>query len=896
MDDLSGLTWTSDAPKKPTPQYLGSELRSSPPVSRGSTPFSQPSARPVSPVKSSTAGGDSFASLVSFGSGANEKNLSLAERQRRLAEQKAREEEERRTKLASQYGDGNSGDFWNRLEMAGSSRSGGSGLSGDNSKQAVPGDDEDDILAAFNASAPVDKSSHFPVPSSSASPAPDSTSRSGQRYASSSGNAPVLMDDDDDPFGLANLKPKPATQQSTNPQDLDDEDILGPLSKPVSEFQRQQQASPPQIVREETLSTTADETLDKRLAELVDMGFPIEDSRRALAETESGTDVQAAVGWLLQRAHEESRRKAEAKDMRRTRQVADMDPYRETSAGKEPGRTRESGNPAWMRSNDSGYPSRSRTSSRDRRPAADKDPAQLASEFGNNLFKSANSLWKTGTRRMQQVVQELNAPADPSQPRWMRHATETVTYEERKVESGRGANRGKAINSPSGDLMTDEAMMLDAPRPSQVKPPRSSSTPRHAPPDMAQHTSRSPVPFSGQQLPRTQIGRPSIPRDPSKTRLNRLNADEDAAQAYVSPSRRRRPAPNSTVPSEPQPDLLEQSGPPPKPKRPPTASPVNKPLPSRPSAPLQLRPKAVARNIPQIQPSALQTCIQQRQKGSDAFKRGDYSAAHTSYSNALSSVPETHPIAIILLANRALTGLKIGEPKSAIGDADRAIKIIGPAKGESETIDFGNGEPIKDMKEFFGKVLMRKAEALEQLERWAEAAKVWQEAVESGHGGSSSIQGRNRCEKAAGVRQLSSPSTPSPRPNGTPSKPARPPVKRPPVAPSAKPAEAVSRLRAANEAADRADNERFALADSVEARINAWKGGKQDNLRALLASLDNILWPETQWKKINMSELLLPNKVKIQYMKGIAKVHPDKVRSSGLIKCFTLLTRAFRYL
>jgi len=59
--------------------------------------------------------------------------------------------------------------------------------------------------------------------------------------------------------------------------------------------------------------------------------------------------------------------------------------------------------------------------------------------------------------------------------------------------------------------------------------------------------------------------------------------------------------------------------------------------------------------------------------------------------------------------------------------------------------------------------------------------------------------------------------------------------------------------------------------------LMAWKGGKQDNLRALLASLDSVLWPEAEWKKVSLAELVLPNKVKIQYMKGIAKVHPDKI-------------------
>jgi hypothetical protein len=242
-------------------------------------------------------------------------------------------------------------------------------------------------------------------------------------------------------------------------------------------------------------------------------------------------------------------------------------------------------------------------------------------------------------------------------------------------------------------------------------------------------------------------------------------------------------------------------------------------------------------------------------------------------------LPDKHPITIVIRSNRAMTALKVGEPKVAISDADAILELIGPSKGEAETIDLANGEAAKPMKDFYGKALMRKAEALEQLERWADAAQAWRQAVENGHGGSTSIQGRNRCERAAGI------SKPAQKPSA--------PAKRPPAHAPKKPSalddlqdgspstggssEAVSRLRAANQAAERADEEKFALGESVDARLNAWKGGKQDNLRALLASLDTVLWPEAGWKKVNMSELILPNKVKVQYMKGIAKVHPDKV-------------------
>jgi hypothetical protein len=280
------------------------------------------------------------------------------------------------------------------------------------------------------------------------------------------------------------------------------------------------------------------------------------------------------------------------------------------------------------------------------------------------------------------------------------------------------------------------------------------------------------------------------------------------------------------------------------------------------------------------------SCHQQREKGMEAYKRGDYATAHEAFARGLSMLPEKHPVTIILLSNRATTALKIGEPKLAIAEADSVLEVIGPSRGEAETIGLGNGEPAKPMRDFFGKALMQKAEALEQLEKWEEAAVIWRQAVEMGHGGSTSIQGRNRCEKSAGISKPAS---------QIPSVIAQPPprlrkelgmskvsvidaqARRTSQFPTPPP-EAVSRLRAANKAADRVDEEKFALADSVDAKVTAWKGGKQDNLRALLASLDRVLWPEAGWKKVNMSELVLTNKVKVQYMKGIAKVHPDKVR------------------
>ena len=73
------------------------------------------------------------------------------------------------------------------------------------------------------------------------------------------------------------------------------------------------------------------------------------------------------------------------------------------------------------------------------------------------------------------------------------------------------------------------------------------------------------------------------------------------------------------------------------------------------------------------------------------------------------------------------------------------------------------------------------------------------------------------------------------------------------------------------------EKQKAELYDTVDQQVSTWYAGKESNLRALLSSLDSILWAETGWKKVNMAELVLANKVKIIYMKAVAKVHPDKV-------------------
>lgn len=96
--------------------------------------------------------------------------------------------------------------------------------------------------------------------------------------------------------------------------------------------------------------------------------------------------------------------------------------------------------------------------------------------------------------------------------------------------------------------------------------------------------------------------------------------------------------------------------------------------------------------------------------------------------------------------------------------------------------------------------------------------------------------------------------------------------------------DAVVRMREANKEAERADDEKFALSDSVDARIAAWRDGKRDNLRALIVALDTVLWEGSGWKKVGLHELVINSKVKINYMKAITKTHPDKLPRDASIE------------
>jgi hypothetical protein len=926
MDDLAGLDWSAPAktqpnsspaltpfPQNPTPQLSGrSTPLSAQQSGAGALPAAQRAFRP--PSKPATPANDSFAGLVpSNSSKTASTKLSLQERQKQLQEEKLRQEAERKKQYDTHFG-ATDARFWDNLGSGKSTPEPAAaalprppaigpgrqtlsqtinkpfaGLDTTSKRPVQSSPTEGDLLAAFNSKAPVDASSHFPPPSfdsGRSTPAYDAHSASGHTPAPQpTSNNPFV--DDDDMFGLSQFAQKPAASSTPAPApSAGDDDILGLLAKPVSEFERKPEPIP--VVREPEaepedhceLATGRQSPHDKAVAELVDMGFPMDKSAIALATTESGLDVQGAVSWLLNQAHADAKQRTQDRSQERPRRSPDELDERPRRANSRPSARDSSAGgskPAWMRAEEG------RSHSGQRRADAqtqEKDVTQYATELGSTFLKSANSLWKTGQKKIQKTVAELQQEGDPNVPKWMRSAQ--GSEEPPRAQSGKARAKGPSQN------VTDEAMMLEGGgRPS--KPTRQSQT-RHDPDPLPLRPRQNHDEFRdgprqatpnrmSSQSPSIRQQTPTLDKRPA-SKLTRQEVEEQSAQAYVSPARRKK--------TTPQPDLFasDRPTPPPSTSRQPTPAQSNNPFLQATSTPKSRspavtppppRPKAPPRQIPPASSSALNSSASYRQKGSEAYKRGDYTAAHAAYSSALGPLPQTHPVTIVVLCNRAVTNIKVGDPKAAILDADAALAIIGVSKGEGEKIIVGGTESDKDMKEFYGKALMRKAEALEHMEKWTDAGKVWREAVEAGVGVSISIQGRNRCEKAAGGGTQSS----------APAAAIRAPVRK---APTPKPSalsdlggapapdsDAVKKLKAANAAAEKADDEKFALSDQVDAKLVAWKGTKADNLRALLGSLDKVLWPDAGWKKVNMGELVMANKVKIAYMKAIAKVHPDKV-------------------
>lgn len=535
------------------------------------------------------------------------------------------------------------------------------------------------------------------------------------------------------------------------------------------------------------------------------MGFSPQQARIALAATDTGLDVQAALETLLANGvgsdDQEREQPPEREDGLRSRTASDESPRR------------------WQR------PSYNRTISNRDTPSpfssqqdrnvqlqdqADKLLAQ-ASEIGLSVFNRANAFWNQGKEKAQKLYEERAAaaaskggPPNDGRPRWMQDTNVEVNLGEHE----RGTNRKGGGGFVDSD--NDDAEVLPSKLPVRSGP-------------------------LGQKVVDFQ----------STALTNTRDLFSDVPSTYVSPFRHGRPKPRN-------------------------ASSSSTSTPQTPS-PIQI----VQRQAVPASSSAITTSAKYKEYGTAKYKLGQFGEAEAAYSSAIAALPNSHLLLVPLYNNRALTRIKMGIQSGAVDDCTAVIELIGVSYNPAHEVKVTREEcgASVSLADGLVKALRRRAEAWEGREKWDEARKDWEvlggTGWAPGNARSEAVRGVGRCRKMAkanldAVSDIKSkpdllPTRPSARPGGS------------------TPSQALNKLREATNAQEAEDQERHELKDTVDARLIAWKGGKETNIRALIASLHIVLWPELGWQKVGMAEVVTPSQVKIRYTKAIAKLHPDKV-------------------
>ncbi|KAH8092472.1 hypothetical protein BXZ70DRAFT_951043 [Cristinia sonorae] len=848
---LSANSTGSSSTRKPANDVFSLLANTSTPTSRSVTPSYlatpqsiPPSRSTVVPVqKSVSSGGDAFSGLFAGGSSsgnASQANMTIAQRAAMVERQRS-EQLLQRQKATQQ-----AASAWDGLDTLGKSS-----LSSTNGASSSKNDD--DWGFDFASPAPQKQPARSnPTPkaavvldddwglgdfgskpaSAKATPPPSQKAATGSLWD---------LDDFASPSSQNGRKPspEPSIHRSGTPGDFDfgdredgllndrsddEDDILGDLSKPIDQVRASKppsHSSSPQPPASGQRSRAVSPP-PHIIGQIVEMGFSPQQARVALASTETGLDVQAALETLIANgaasdAASSSRppprnREPEGARRRLTDEDENVIPPRRRQPGAAPPRGREHDTPS-----PAGGESQVNLQEQ-----ADKLLAQ-ASEIGLSVFNRAGALWKQGREKVQQAYEEQKAVrgggsatgVKDGRPKWMQEAAER--------SGGRGDDGWGESPQDGGFRDGDHDDPVLPPRPTERK---------------AQPTRQEAGLSNG-----------------SKTG-DLLSADEPTA--YVSPWRRKAPS---------RAEILSKSTTP------------AAPTPARNPSPIPL----IQRKTISATPSAMAVSAKHKATGSEKFKLGQYAEAETSYSTAISALPDSHLLLVPLYNNRALTRIKTGDHSGAIEDCTTVITLIGasyhPAR-EAKVTKEDEGASV-DLADGLVKAYRRRAEAYEGKEKWDAARQDWEliaGAEWAGKVRSEAVRGAGRCRRmvtATAEGNTDAPAAPKPKPTAIPARPkSKPkPVQRGPTPPS----EALNRVREANQAAEAEDQMKHELKDTIDAKLAAWKNGKETNIRALIASLDTVLWPELGWQKVGMHELISPNQVKIRYTKAIAKLHPDKL-------------------
>ncbi|PQM37863.1 auxilin-related protein 1-like [Prunus yedoensis var. nudiflora] len=56
------------------------------------------------------------------------------------------------------------------------------------------------------------------------------------------------------------------------------------------------------------------------------------------------------------------------------------------------------------------------------------------------------------------------------------------------------------------------------------------------------------------------------------------------------------------------------------------------------------------------------------------------------------------------------------------------------------------------------------------------------------------------------------------------------------------------------------------IAETLDVEIKRWAAGKEGNLRALLSTMQYVLWPECGWQPVSLTDMITAASVKKKYI------------------------------
>lgn len=563
--------------------------------------------------------------------------------------------------------------------------------------------------------------------------------------------------------------------------------------------------------------TPTQELRDGALAELMDMGFPLAKANAALDSTASGYDLDGAISFLMEQAHSQtSSRQQQQQQPQRSRWESPL---------QEP-------------------------------PQSGEDFGSIVNDLSSEFMSTASFLFNTGKKKIQEGVdmyRRQRLDNNDGQPLWM------------KNQSRYKANSMKVPGFTDEDEQEmDPETMRQLIQQQRLREQRLRQEKQRQDDLLSAQTSPSPSTSMSSRSPS------SLSRDDRRSNASKPSRHEDDSvfEIYTSSSRHRsskantRDATPTTKRAAEVPFLIETSTTPTK------ASATD----------ISSAPKLT---IPPLDSAQTMSFTASREIGQEKFKTGDYTASLENFLAASSVIPADHPYQIILNSNLAVVYSKLGNPKEQLAVSTRGLDLLSKNTGNAPVSDLStiDIEANKNLKTFWVKLMTKRAESLEFLEKWTDAKEAYETLIKEGESTKAVMDGKNRCVKILNPKPQTS-SRPGTR---TQSRPSTVPKQSRQVSPP-KDSEILKHVQETNMKREKEEEEKFNLHDKVELQLDTWRAGNKSNIRALICSLDKILWPELNWQPVKLTDLVLDKKVKIYYMKAVAKTHPDKLSSSESVE------------